>query len=209
MTAKVMSCMRAVCCCNGELSDDERPFVDSQNESDIIAARTAPTGFSSEAVNRLWTVGSANNSAQATPVARNVRSGDEEDELLNQILESTQQNIIDVTNMDGLVVAGSDDLTKAHRFEDAIEQHDVRIRKKALSTSAANGQPHSVTVMTPRPSLLTDAGVYAADYLSRPPPSPIFEKGVKDFAKRMVDAVTNGIQVEHKEDILVHMSGED
>lgn len=45
MTAKVMSCMRAVCCCNGELSDDERPFVDSQNEPDIIAARTAPTGF--------------------------------------------------------------------------------------------------------------------------------------------------------------------
>ncbi|VDM48195.1 unnamed protein product [Toxocara canis] len=150
--AKVVSCMRTVYCYNGELGDDDRPFVDSRNESGVIAARAASTKFlfSSEAISHLWTAGSTNNSLQGTPVTRSVRPGDEEDELLNQILESTHrriskhsgywsifgsyaqclrtQNIIDVSHMEGSLVAGSDDLTRASGFEDAIKQHDVRVR---------------------------------------------------------------------------------
>ncbi|KHN76244.1 hypothetical protein Tcan_14643 [Toxocara canis] len=202
--AKVVSCMRTMCCCNGELSDDERPFVDSQNESDVIAARAAPTRFSSEAISRLWTAGSANSSLQGTPVTRSVRPGDEEDELLNQILESTQQNIIDVSNMEGSLVAGSDDLTRAHRFEDAIKQHDIRVRKRAAPASSATGaQSGAGMVATVEPSLLKDVGAYAADFLGR---APSLESEVKQFAKSMADAITNGIQVQHKEEILVHMS---
>ncbi|VDK42859.1 unnamed protein product [Anisakis simplex] len=205
MSSKLVSCMRTMCCCDGEASDDERPFVNAQNQADVISARETPTGYSNEAINRLWSTASASDSLQGTPQAhRNIKQGDEEDELLNQILESTQQNIIDVSNMESSIVtsATNSDVTKAHQFEDAIKQHDLRIRKSNAATAS-----HGIS--TTRDILLKDIGAYAADVLGRDWTMVIDDNeydALKRFASQLLNSIENGIQIEHTEDIIVHMS---
>ncbi|CAG9539022.1 unnamed protein product [Cercopithifilaria johnstoni] len=183
------------CCCTGEGNDDEGPLI---NDTDGGHFGTAATCDSS---NRFWVNDSDEHMIHPRTTSNgsgNFRQGNDEDELLNQILETTQQNIIDVANMDGTTTPCKEDLSKAQRYSDAVRQHDLRIRKQALNTTAEDDS-----------CLLSDVGQRVVEVLQRPAQTLAVHSDLRDFARNMSSAVANGVQIEHKQDILIHMTFSD
>ncbi|EFO20450.2 hypothetical protein LOAG_08039 [Loa loa] len=125
------SILQSLCCCNGEGSDDEGPLI---NDTDGGHFGTATP---SDSASRFWVNGAEQHVTSHTTSngPGSFRQGSDEDELLNQILEATQQNIIDVANMDGATTPYKEHLSKAQRYSDAVRQHDLRVRKHAFNTT--------------------------------------------------------------------------
>ncbi|KAL3984619.1 hypothetical protein ACH3XW_35270 [Acanthocheilonema viteae] len=185
------SLMQSLCCCTGEGSDDEGPLISDTDGGHFRIA--APC----DSTNRFW-VNDAEEHMTTSNGPGSFRQGNDEDELLNQILETAQQNIIDVANMDGTTTPYKEDLSKAQRYSDAIRQHDLRVRKRALNTTAENDL-----------CLLYDVGQRVIEVLQQPTPTFIMHSDLRDFAGSMSSAMVNGIQIEHKQDILIHMTFSD
>ncbi|KAM3717798.1 Ragulator complex protein [Dirofilaria immitis] len=184
------SAVQSLCCCNVEGSDDEG-LINDGNGGDF--GTTVP----SDSSNRFFV-----NDAEELMTPHSTSNGpgsfhNDEDELLNQILEATQQNIIDVANMDGTATPCKEDLSKAQRYVDAVRQHDLRLRKHAFSTT-----PEDVC-------FLSDVGQRVIEVLERPAQTFAMHSDLRDFAGNMSAAMTNGIQIEHRQDILIHMTFSD
>ncbi|VDN07778.1 unnamed protein product [Thelazia callipaeda] len=184
--------IRTLCCCKAEDDVDERPLI-TDRDNDHFGATV-----SSDLADSYWVDDRAINIPRphySSSGPDSFKPDNEEDELLNQILETTQQNIIDVANIDGGTVPSKEDLLKAQKYSDAIKQHDLRLRKHV-----------SAPLLDDDPCLLSDAGVRAVDLL-REPARPFSE--LRDLASRLSDAMTKGVQIEHKEDVLIHMTFSD
>ncbi|OZC12204.1 hypothetical protein X798_00725 [Onchocerca flexuosa] len=188
------STLQSLCCCNVEGSDDEGPLI---NDTDGGHFGTAAP---SDSTNRFWI-----NDVEEHMTPHSTSNGpgsfrqcNDEDELLNQILEATQQNIIDVANMDGTTTPYKEDLSKAQRYVDAVRQHDLRIRKHAFDATPEDGL-----------CLLSDVGERVIEVLQRPTQTFAMHSDLRDFARNISAAMVNGIQIEHKQDILIHMTFSD
>ncbi|VDO10094.1 Josephin family protein [Brugia malayi] len=183
------SVLQSLCCCNGEGSDDEGPLI---NDTDSGHFGTSTPCDSTN----FWVNDVEHHIASNGPGS--FRQSNDEDELLNQILETTQQNIIDVANMDGTTAPYKEDLSKAQRYSDAVRQHDLRIRRHNLNTTAEDDL-----------CLLFDVGQRAIEVLQRPSSNFTAHSDLREFARNMSNAMVNGIQIEHKQDILIHMTFSD
>uniref|UniRef100_A0A1I7VWU1 Late endosomal/lysosomal adaptor and MAPK and MTOR activator 1 n=1 Tax=Loa loa TaxID=7209 RepID=A0A1I7VWU1_LOALO len=188
------SILQSLCCCNGEGSDDEGPLI---NDTDGGHFGTATP---SDSASRFWVNGAEQHVTSHTTSngPGSFRQGSDEDELLNQILEATQQNIIDVANMDGATTPYKEHLSKAQRYSDAVRQHDLRVRKHAFNTTPEDDL-----------CLLFDVGPRVIEVLQRPAQTFITHSDLRDFAGNMSAAMVNGIQIEHRQDILIHMTFSD
>uniref|UniRef100_A0A915PTY8 Late endosomal/lysosomal adaptor and MAPK and MTOR activator 1 n=1 Tax=Setaria digitata TaxID=48799 RepID=A0A915PTY8_9BILA len=184
------SVLQSLCCCNGENSDDEEPLINDTGGGHFAAAAACDSsdGFWMNDTEEHMTPHNTSNGLA-------IRQGNDEDELLNQILEATQQNIIDVANMDGTTTPCKEDLSKAQRYSDAIRQHDLRFRKHAV-----NAVPEDDFC------LLSDVGQRVLEVLQRPAQPFALHSDLRDFAGNMSAAMVNGIQIEHRQDILIHMT---
>ncbi|MFH4978280.1 hypothetical protein AB6A40_004989 [Gnathostoma spinigerum] len=205
-----MQVIRKICCCNGVESDNEELISDDNGETEVVSVRPNRLGArqSNDDINRLWATGSAPNSTAATPQGRNVNQGDEEEEILNQIVDAAQQNIIGVGNVEGNVVPDREDLTRAQIYEDAVKRHDARIRKRTTPTHTAAapiGTALPENSGSPGGELLHDVGPQLIDLLSRPSLSPSVISSVKEMTQRVAEAIEQGIKIEPKQDILVYM----
>ncbi|VDK78730.1 unnamed protein product [Litomosoides sigmodontis] len=188
------SAVQSLCCCTGEDSDDEGPLINETHSNHF------GTSASCDSTNRFWVNDGEEHVTPHTTFGGpdSFRQSNDEDELLNQILETTQQNIIDVANMDGTTAPYKEDLSKAQKYSDAVKQHDLRVRKHAISTTSEENL-----------CLLCDVGQRVIEILQRPAQSFAMHSELRDFAVNMSSAMVNGIQIEHKQDILIHMTFSD
>uniref|UniRef100_A0A0R3RQ48 Late endosomal/lysosomal adaptor and MAPK and MTOR activator 1 n=1 Tax=Elaeophora elaphi TaxID=1147741 RepID=A0A0R3RQ48_9BILA len=185
------SLVQSLCCCTGEGSDDEGPLI---SDTDGHFGTSTPC----DSTNRFWVNDAEEHMTPHAASNGSFRQGSDEDELLNQILEATQQNIIDVANMDGTTTPYKEDLSKAQRYSDAIRQHDLRVRKHALNTTPEDDS-----------CFLFDVGHRVIEVLQRSAQTFTMHSDLRDFAGNVSSAVVNGIQIEHRQDILIHMTFSD
>jgi len=118
--------------------------------------------------------------------------------MLRRILENTQQNIIDVSNMDGSPMTGGDYIERQGRYDESIKHHDLKVRKRS-STASHDYTRNNVY-------LLEDAGNRVADLLSRPQMPQRTITDARLCAVSVNRAVMEGIRVTHREDLVVFMS---
>ncbi|VDN37739.1 unnamed protein product [Gongylonema pulchrum] len=97
--------------------------------------------------------------------------------------------------MDGTPTPCKEDITKSQRYNDAIRLHDLRIRRKGLTATVEKDL-----------CLLSDVGQRVVEVFEQPALSSAELFEIKGFARHMSEAMINGIKIEHKQDILVHMS---
>ncbi|KAK6018974.1 hypothetical protein OSTOST_15409 [Ostertagia ostertagi] len=102
---------------------------------------------------------------------------EQEEEALNRILENTQH-------------------ARAQFYEEAIRTHDQNVSRGANSSTSPS---------RPVKRLLEDCGNRAVDWLTRPAPSHESLEEIRRWTAEMNEAVTKGIQVQHKTDIVVYM----
>jgi len=185
---KLCSC---VFCCPVE--DDEAPLIANSNQSTGPIRRHSSLN---EPVPNQRTPSNLQINGRTSNPARSAQ--DEEDAMLRRILENTQQNIIDVSNMDGSPMTGGDYIERQGRYDESIKHHDLKVRKRS-STASHDYTRNNVY-------LLEDAGNRVADLLSRPqmPQRTIIDARL--CAVSVNRAVMEGIRVTHREDLVVFMS---
>uniref|UniRef100_A0A7E4UW81 Late endosomal/lysosomal adaptor and MAPK and MTOR activator 1 n=1 Tax=Panagrellus redivivus TaxID=6233 RepID=A0A7E4UW81_PANRE len=118
-----MSLRQLLCCCGEDTSDDERnPMI--TNEPEDLGAREIRThgviaGYPDESIDQ-------------PPAPSAVKTREQiEEELLNKILDRTQQQIIDVNNYDVYVEVNVSE--RRSQYDQVIEQHDASKLIKTLS----------------------------------------------------------------------------
>ncbi|KAK6038112.1 hypothetical protein COOONC_24383, partial [Cooperia oncophora] len=120
---------------------------------------------------------------------------EQEEEALNRIVEDTQRKMINLSNRDGMTLNTSEYLARAQMYEEAIRTNDQNVSR------GVGGAPRSP--VRPVKRLLEDCGDRAVEWLTRPAPSHESLEEIRRWTTQMHDAVTKGIQVQHKTDLIV------
>uniref|UniRef100_A0A914XDI1 Late endosomal/lysosomal adaptor and MAPK and MTOR activator 1 n=1 Tax=Plectus sambesii TaxID=2011161 RepID=A0A914XDI1_9BILA len=177
-----------LCCCCG--SDDEGS--DHEHLIDEGATRGGGGISNREYISDQTTPHTAvNGRTTRQQAARSAE--DEETALLNRILDQTQQNIIDVSNMEGIGV-GPDFMPRSAKYDELVKRHDHAQTRRRSSLLGANR------------SLLTDAENHLSDFLSRPPPSLATLTATRQLAAQVSQAIRDGIKVTYQGNLVVHMT---
>ncbi|KAK6022759.1 hypothetical protein OSTOST_11528 [Ostertagia ostertagi] len=219
-----MDMIKTICCCGGE-DNDGLPYERFYDDSSVTPVRRDDGRLNGRGVDEVDSVGwDASRKA--------VKSKEEqEEEALNRILENTQHNIIDVSHLDGMTLNTAEYLARAQFYEEAIRTHDqnniidvshldgmtlntaeylarAQFYEEAIRTHDQNvsrGANSSTSPSRPVKRLLEDCGNRAVDWLTRPAPSHESLEEIRRWTAEMNEAVTKGIQVQHKTDIVVYM----
>ncbi|KAK5967028.1 hypothetical protein GCK32_003713 [Trichostrongylus colubriformis] len=185
-----MDLMKTICCCAGEDSDG-LPYERFYDDSGVTPVRRDDGRLNGRGIDEVDNVG--------WDASRNaVKSKEEqEEEALNRIVENTQHNIIDVSHLDGMTLNTSEYLARAQFYEEAIRTHDQNVSR------GVNAAPRSPS--RPGKRLLEDCGNKTVDWLTRPALSHEQLEELRRWTAEMHEAVTKGIQVQHKTDLVVYM----
>ncbi|KAK6756783.1 hypothetical protein RB195_014918 [Necator americanus] len=184
-----MNVMKSICCCGGE-DDDGTPYERFYDESSVTPVRREDPRLNGRGIDDTDVARDATRKQMKSKEQR-------EEEALNRILENTQHNIIDVSHLDGMTLNTSEYLARAQQYEEAIRLHDQNVSR------GVNSAPRSPSRHSKR--LLEDCGNKVADWLGRPGPSRDTFAEISRLTAEMHDAVNQGIQVQHKTDLVVYM----
>ncbi|TKR60418.1 hypothetical protein L596_027670 [Steinernema carpocapsae] len=208
-----MDLVRKICCCGGEVSDEEdvRQLIDDEEDDfNVITARQNSSNHYGSNGNLSSDHGIApfmGFPALSVPSPQNVGSlvnENEENSMLDSILNQTQQNIIDVSNLaDDTGISNAAYASQARMYNDVVRKHDNTLTQKILST----GQP--LTQSDKSLGILTDVGNLVADMLSRPALSESAIEEMRALAANATTAVEEGIKIESTEELVVFMNLDD
>ncbi|KAL3079400.1 hypothetical protein niasHT_036389 [Heterodera trifolii] len=189
--------LRKYCCCKGTSSMDYARLVTDGGQTDEYTAAnsngaTALSGSLRAGISESGSVGHSRSREE------------EEEELMNKILDRTQQCIIDVTNLDN----GSLDFDLVQRsrlYSEAVKRHDaVNERRRGLLSNDGGGDGITAAV----PSLLVSLGPFAIESLSRhvSPATRDELAFISRIGENFLDAHRLGAQIECNEELIVYMS---
>jgi len=135
-----------------------------------------------------------------------------EEALLNQILDDTQHDIIDVSHLDGMALSTTEGMQRKRTYESIITEHDARVRRSTLPSSTQNNSAQRDGLLSKGGPLSTSRGLLddvssrAADWLSRPLPSQeLLQMGSTHLEE--VSSALDEVKIQHKTDLVVFMDG--
>ncbi|VDO70286.1 unnamed protein product [Haemonchus placei] len=186
----VLDIIKTICCCGGE-DNDGLPYERFYDDSSVTPLRRDDDRLNGHGIDEIGARG-------WDPSRRAVKSKEEqEEEALNRIVEDFRHKIIDISHLNGMTLNTSEYLSRAQFYEEAIRTHDHNVSR------GANAAPRSPSRHAKH--LLEDCGNQAVDWLTRPGPTREFLDEIRGWTSEMHEAVTNGIQVQHKTDLVVYM----
>nr|CAD2148068.1 unnamed protein product [Meloidogyne enterolobii] len=205
------------CCCKDNGNDRERLV---NNRGAVIEdAYHIPNGNGSGTVtdyvtNSLRPFASDRN-MNIAPELQTARSREEEEEeLMNRILDRTQQSIIDVTNLENNSL-DIDMIQRSRLYVEAVKRHDALLeRKKAPSTTTDSSDAHhNHHLVSPLSGLLTNLNNNSTKtFLDSTQCSQCNQEELNLLNKAtelFMDAHNLGTQIECKEELIVYMSLDD
>nr|CAD2204166.1 unnamed protein product [Meloidogyne enterolobii] len=208
------------CCCKDNGNDRERLV---NNRGAVIEdAYHIPNGNGSGTVtdyvtNSLRPFASDRN-MNIAPELQTARSREEEEEeLMNRILDRTQQSIIDVTNLENNSL-DIDMIQRSRLYVEAVKRHDALLeRKKAPPTTAekdsSDAHHNNHHLVSPLSGLLTNLNNNSTKtFLDSTQCSQCNQEELNLLNKAtelFMDAHNLGTQIECKEELIVYMSLDD
>ncbi|KAF7638508.1 hypothetical protein Mgra_00002186 [Meloidogyne graminicola] len=148
------------------------------------------------------------------PELQTVRSREEEEEeLMNRILDRTQQSIIDVTNLENNSL-DIDMIQRSRLYLEAVKRHDTLLeRKKAPPTNTTDNSSFDAHRVSPLSGLFSNIGNNSTKALldsSQCTPCNQEELSLLNRATELfMEAHNLGTQIECKEELIVYMSLDD
>ncbi|KAE9548129.1 hypothetical protein FO519_008659 [Halicephalobus sp. NKZ332] len=179
-----MSIWKALCCCNGQEDEDSDHLVPRQDEAERGLIRDTRSNGS---MTNHFEDGSDVSQLTSAPKTRE----QVEEELLNKILERTQQRVIEVSNYE--IYNGDVDVAeRSAKYQTAITRHD---ENKSLHISPS--------------LLLSDSGLDITEVAQRPGLIGNDLEVLLTWNKSCISSVKMGLQIEKKDDIVVYMKSDE
>ncbi|KAI3422168.1 hypothetical protein GPALN_012701 [Globodera pallida] len=193
--------LRKYCCCKGNAAMDYERLVagGGQGEEYTAANSNGAATFTGSARAGV---------SESGTVSQSRSREEEEEELMNKILDRTQQSIIDVTNLEN----GSLDFDLVQRsrlYSEAVKRHDSATERRRGLLSMDGGADSDVSHVTAAPFLLANVGSLAVELLTHHI-GPQMTRDELALLSRVgelfLDAHKLGAQIECKDELIVYMS---
>jgi|UniRef100_A0A914P2X8 hypothetical protein len=182
-----MSFLYKLCCgwCGSEENDDVQPLIIPEPNLPIVYPLPNPGGLSHPSV--------SDSDHNTPPVHPPPKSREQvEQEMLEKILDRTQQRIIDVSNYNDYYNPDVDVAERSQKYQSLIAKHD-------------DGKCEALPVCL----LLENVGMDLPDVMQRIPLDDEDINILRQWNKGCLAACRIGLQIEKRDDIVVHMNTDD
>lgn len=198
-TIPLLDILGKFCCCKGSATADREGLLNSGGYNE--ETYNIPNGSSSATYASSSRTALSDRNLQSQTRSRE----EEEEDLMNKILDRTQQSIIDVTNLENNSL-DIDMLQRSRFYAEAVKRHDLLTERRTGLTAASDQE------LAAQPSLLTNMSTRAPELLANPSVIACTREEL-DLLNRVsdhfLDAHRSGTQIECKEELIVYMSLDD